>query len=661
MKNVLKNKRFWFLQSIAIILICSIMAVFCQGCDNMANKKIKFSVFADMHYKYMMYASTIEDLDAILKRADDNKVDFVIHCGDFCNDYMGSPELWNTYLNNKYGLPVHGIYGNHELEALNNSMEFVTPRLTNARDNVWGTEDGKIGDGNIAYYYFDMNGFRMICTDTNYSYNYETSDWEHNRTCSYGPPNGNGAGNSLGPKQLEWLEKVLDDAAEKDLKCIVFSHDSFSGVWGSSPDTEKVQEMFTKVNYEKPGTVLMAINGHYHRNRMAEKNNIVYLDVNTVKNGEWIPNGYEHYGEEHTFEVTEYDDEGNALSKRKESLGKVGMGKNSWFFEDPLNAIITVEDNGHIVIDGMKSDWCYNILPDRNGVDGCVPEITSKEFNLDIKKNYKLVWSEDFKGNSLNSDIWHFSERMHGTRDMTLLKTEDVAKVEDDMLKLRAIKYSDPKNPDVKYAVTYSVTTKRNMSFKYGKVEMRARVPYKKGCWPSLWMLSDGAIGADDIEGYTTEIDIFEVFASHNALAANIHKWYKGGGSTSYDGRKDENGNQIKKWHVIEDSVNLSNEFHIYGMEWTPDKISMSIDGYTYITFDLNKNIDADGKRTNMNAFHDPCFLILNNHLFSPDMQAELGFGAVVDDSLLPMEYDIDWIKLYQIPGMGEFNMRQSN
>ena len=79
----------------------------------MADKKIKFSVFADLHYKYMMYAPTVEDLDKILKRANENNVDFVIHCGDFCNDYIGSPELWNTYLNNKHIKPLRSFILKH--------------------------------------------------------------------------------------------------------------------------------------------------------------------------------------------------------------------------------------------------------------------------------------------------------------------------------------------------------------------------------------------------------------------------------------------------------------------------------------------------------------------------------------------------------------------
>ena len=92
---------------------------------------IKFVVFADFHYKKKMYMSSVEDLKAILKRAKDNGADFVVHLGDFCNDYAGSPEITNAYLNNEYGLPVFGVYGNHELESSGNSMNIVSARLTN--------------------------------------------------------------------------------------------------------------------------------------------------------------------------------------------------------------------------------------------------------------------------------------------------------------------------------------------------------------------------------------------------------------------------------------------------------------------------------------------------------------------------------------------------
>ena len=167
---------------------------------------LRFLVFADLHYKKGMYAVKLQHLQQIMDRARENRVDFVLHAGDFSNDYQGSPELVKKYLNNENGLSVYGVYGNHELESKNNSMEFVTPLLTNDTCVTWGTADGQMGDGSIGYYHYLKNGYRFICLDTNYSYNEGSGQWEHNHTASWGAPAGNLYPDSLGPVQLQWLK-----------------------------------------------------------------------------------------------------------------------------------------------------------------------------------------------------------------------------------------------------------------------------------------------------------------------------------------------------------------------------------------------------------------------------------------------------------------------
>ena len=73
------------------------------------------------------------------------------------------------------------------------------------------------------------------------------------------------------------------------------------------------------------------------------------------------------------------------------------------------------------------------------------------------------------------------------------------------------------------------------MTFKYGYLEMRARVPVGRGVWPSLWMKSnvnpEGAeiaerLGCKPEADYFTEIDIFEVFGN-NSVSSQLHKWWE--------------------------------------------------------------------------------------------------------------------------------------
>ncbi|MBO5269448.1 MAG: metallophosphoesterase [Clostridia bacterium] len=355
----------------------------CPDFEGANAKTLSFCLFSDFHYKAGMYMSSIADMETILDRANAADVDFILHAGDFCNDYKGSPELMRAYFENNYGLPAYGIMGNHELETKGNDMALLTTLLAN-RDVVWGTEDGTRGDGSIGYYYCDVNGFRLICLDTNYSYNTTSRAWEHNPAASSSPPSANKYGNSLGPEQLRWLEKTLVKAAEQDVPCIVVSHAALSGVWSSSPDAETARAIFKKANGIRMGTVLMAINGHLHTNRLEMLDGVLYLDMNTTRNGVWRSDGEPHYmNPKQTFEYVTYSDEGTVLGKTQKELGTLTMGTKTWFFEDPLSATVTVSTSGRIVIEGMETDWIYGVVP-KNTSEGQMPSVVSGTFDLQM-------------------------------------------------------------------------------------------------------------------------------------------------------------------------------------------------------------------------------------------------------------------------------------
>ena len=333
---------------------------------------MKFLLFADLHYHPAAYASTVGYLEQLLKRAADEQVDFVIHAGDFCNDYATCPQIIKAYTQNPYGLPVYGVYGNHELEWVthdrkgldhSNPMERVSPYLTNRVDEVvWGTEDGKIGDGSIGYYYFDVKGFRVVCVDTNYSYSEERGVWEHNR--DYFAVPGNVHGDCLGDTQLAWLEEVLTDAAHKGIPCIVVGHAGFSAHWNKSWNHETVRAIYARVNAIRKGTVRMSINGHYHTQRSIFEDNVLYWDNNAVIHAcMYLKDDGEHYTDEHTFEYVEYDEDGNETKRYQAPYSKPYRGKFGYHFTEPLSAVVTLEEAGRIYVDGKETEFAYGIRP----------------------------------------------------------------------------------------------------------------------------------------------------------------------------------------------------------------------------------------------------------------------------------------------------------
>ena len=376
MKKILKISII-FIISLAIISAAIFIPQYVNKVGVFKEKEIKFTVFSDLHYRTDMYPATVKDLETILNRAKKTESDFVIQCGDFCLEYSYAQGFLNEFLNNKQNLPVYSVYGNHELEK-DGRMEHITANFTNDENVVWGTKNGKLAkDGKIGYYYFEKNGFRMICVDTNYYYSHGYEDWRHNEDDSYGPPNGVELYNGLGPVQLEWLENVLMDAAKKKIPCIVYSHTTFCPSWRSdSCDADKVREIFRKVNEERPKTILMALNGHYHSYNVAQVEDIVYLSVPAAIN--MYASSRPEYTDEHIYDFYKYDSLGYLEGVYDMKIKDI-MGNEGWYAEDPLNAVVTVKENGDIEIEGIETGWMFDYAPEGRGN----PVFPSSSFTLE--------------------------------------------------------------------------------------------------------------------------------------------------------------------------------------------------------------------------------------------------------------------------------------
>ena len=295
---------------------------------------IKFTVFSDLHYDRNF--ARHEHVEEIIESAKAKNSEFIMHCGDLTRKWTEFTELSETLLSNKYDLKVYGTYGNHDTESVDNTFDFVTPRLTNDQNVVWGTEDGKVGNGDVTYFYVDKSDYRFIFIDTNHSYFPKEGIIKHAPPGMGEAPPENEPRHVLGENQLKWLEDVLNDACEKGLHCITASHAGFAGFkeggWENptpSYDIEKVRAMFNKVNAKRPHTVIMSINGHYHTDHAATADNMVFFSVNSCMTGWWDcwhSKPY-HYG-------------------------------------IPLYATVTITDDFEIIIEGKEGCWLDGVAPE---------------------------------------------------------------------------------------------------------------------------------------------------------------------------------------------------------------------------------------------------------------------------------------------------------
>ena len=127
----------------------------------------------------------------------------------------------------------------------------------------------------------------------------------------------------------------------------------------------------------------------------------------------------------------------------------------------------------------------------------------------------RLVWGDEFDGTSLDLSKWRFRATMNSS-DCTYSNDTRTARVENGCLHLLVVPSGNPAKPQM---LSRGVATHDTMGFKYGYLEMRGRVPFRHGAWPSFWMTATPAFRKSK---WMAEIDIFEVFSSTNSLALSL-------------------------------------------------------------------------------------------------------------------------------------------
>ncbi|HOZ76715.1 MAG TPA: family 16 glycosylhydrolase [Ferruginibacter sp.] len=157
--------------------------------------------------------------------------------------------------------------------------------------------------------------------------------------------------------------------------------------------------------------------------------------------------------------------------------------------------------------------------------------------------------------------------------------------------------------------------TKDKFSFKYGKVEVRAKLPSGGGTWPAIWMLGNdiGTVGWPACG----EIDIMEhVGNDQNRIHGTLH----------YPGRSGGNANTGSR--IVS---NVSTEFHVYSLDWSATEIKISVDGQTVHTVANSASI----------PFNHNFFIICNVAMGG-------NFGGVIDPAVTTASMEIDYIRVYQ-------------
>jgi len=265
-----------------------------------------------------------------------------------------------------------------------------------------------------------------------------------------------------------------------------------------------------------------------------------------------------------------------------------------------------------------------------------------------ICQNKNLIWSDEFnyKGHP-DASKWNYEEgyvRHNELQYYTVNRLEN-ARADGNNLILELRKETPESflptsiNDEWHRYTSVSINTRNTFSFKYGRVEIRAKMPQGKGTWPAIWFLSplrtpnipgppqprqangkevkSTERGPNNGESSQGEIDLMEAWGSHpNEMSVHIH------------GTK---GPTPSATVPVDD---MYNTFHIYAMEWYPDHMDFFLDDKKILTY---KKDETTGW-----AFDKPMYLIMNIACAGPDEPAP-------DDSKLPQYMVVDYVRIYQL------------
>ncbi len=238
----------------------------------------------------------------------------------------------------------------------------------------------------------------------------------------------------------------------------------------------------------------------------------------------------------------------------------------------------------------------------------------------------ELVWGEEFDGSALDGDSWNFELGDGcpnlcgwGNNELQTYTEANTTIASGKMVITAALNAGPP---------TYTssrLTTQDKKEFKFGRIDIRAKLPQGQGIWPALWML-----GANiDIVGWPTcgEIDIMEA-VGHEAFRVHGTAHYNNNGH-NFSGAP----------YSIDVSETFADKYHVFTILWQEGSIQWFVDYQPFYT--ISASLTGPSYPFNSSFFFIANVAVGGDWPGSPD-------GTTV----FPQVLDVDYIRVFQNPNL---------
>ena len=234
---------------------------------------------------------------------------------------------------------------------------------------------------------------------------------------------------------------------------------------------------------------------------------------------------------------------------------------------------------------------------------------------------YTLVWEDEFNGNTVNTDNWSYEQGGNGWGNNELVNYTSRSQnsfVSNGNLIIEA----RAENFQGNQYTSARMITKNKKIFKYGRVDIRAKLPKTKGIWPALWMLGNNI----DQVGWPAcgEIDMMEL------LGQEPSKMYN---TVHFGATPATHGSYGTNYTLTEGS--FDQQFHVFSMDWRQEGITMFVDDKQ--VFSCNRAVVGEPFPFDGNFFFIFNIAVGGNWPGSPDATTEF-----------PQRMIIDYIRVFQ-------------
>lgn len=262
-------------------------------------------------------------------------------------------------------------------------------------------------------------------------------------------------------------------------------------------------------------------------------------------------------------------------------------------------------------------------------------------------EGYRLVWNDEFDTEGRLSTAWSYEKGFVRNNELQWYQ-EDNASCSGGTLIIEGRRQTVP-NPDYNPSdsdwrrnranaqyTSSCVTTQDSFAFRYGRMEVRAKIPTSSGSWPAIWLLGNRWDWPNN-----GEIDVMEFYIKNGRQSILANACW--GSAQAWTAVWDESVTPFT--HFTDKAADWDLQYHVWTMDWDEDFIRIYLDEELLNEINLSRTTNGGWQGNTENPFSNDvegfgAYILLNLAIGSN--------GGTPDGSAFPLKYYVDYVRVYQ-------------